>query len=225
MSILEADSLNFLSAFLGGFVMSFTPCVFPLIPVTTGYIGISASGSRLKGFILGFVYVTGVALTYAALGVAASLTGNLFGKVSSNPWVLMTVGAVIGVFGLAMLDLFHISLPQAIKMPVHKKGSVFSTFVLGLCSGFVVAPCTAPVMGSILVLISTRSNVVYGGLLLLCFAYGMGFILIASAVFSALLTTLPKAGRWMVIVKKIYALLLLGASAYFIAEAVRRIFI
>jgi cytochrome c-type biogenesis protein len=103
------------------------------------------------------------------------------------------------------------------------KGDFISTFVLGLSSGFVVAPCTTPVLGSILVLLSHKSNVLYGGFLLLCFAYGMGAILLISAVFSTFLTTLPKAGAWMGILKKTYAFILIAAGAYFIINALRRL--
>ncbi|MCU0650676.1 MAG: sulfite exporter TauE/SafE family protein [Candidatus Omnitrophica bacterium] len=220
---LSGSPLDFVYAFFGGIGMSFTPCVFPLIPVTAGFVGVKAAGSRLAGFTLGFVYVTGVALTYSALGVIASLTGSLFGKVSANPLTHIIVGLVIIIFSLAMFDLFHIAVPQVNKRHAHIKGSYISTFVLGLSSGLVIAPCTTPVLGSILVLLSQKNNAAYGGLLLLCFAYGMGVILILSAAFSTLLTTLPRAGKWMGIVKKAYAVVLLGAGVYFIVNAVRRL--
>jgi thiol:disulfide interchange protein len=220
---LSGSPFDFLLAFAGGLAMSLTPCVFPLIPVTAGYIGVRAAGSRMKGTALGFVYVTGVALTYAGLGIGASLTGSLFGKISALPWTRLGVGVIIVIFGLAMLDAFNISMPRTGKMPSLRKGCYFSTFILGLSSGFAVAPCTTPVLGSILVLLSHKSNVVYGGFLLLCFAYGMGAILLVSAVFGTFLTTLPKAGVWMSVVKKVYAAVLLAAGVYFIVDAIRRL--
>jgi cytochrome c-type biogenesis protein len=220
---LSGNPLDFLYAFLGGLAVSLTPCVFPLIPVTAGYIGIEAAGSRAKGFVFGFIYVSGVAVTYAALGMAASLTGSLFGRISAHPFTNLAVGIIICVFGLAMFDLFLVPVPRIVRMPSLQKGNGISTFVLGLSSGFVVAPCTTPVLGSILVLLSHKSNVVYGGFLLLCFAYGMGAILLISAVFSTFLTTLPKAGAWMGILKKAYALILVAAGVYFIINALRRL--
>jgi thiol:disulfide interchange protein DsbD len=220
---LSGSPFDFVYAFLGGLAMSFTPCVFPLIPVTAGYIGVRASGNRLQGLALGSVYVTGVAVTYAALGIIASLTGSVFGRISANPLTHLAVGFIIVVFSLAMFDLFHIPVPQPKNKHVHRKGSFISTLVLGLTSGLVIAPCTTPVLGSILVLLSEKGNAGYGGLLLLCFAYGMGVILLISAVFSTVLAALPKAGAWMVIVKKAYAFLLLGAGVYFIIDAIRRL--
>ncbi|MFA5100741.1 MAG: cytochrome c biogenesis protein CcdA [Candidatus Omnitrophota bacterium] len=219
---LLGNPFDFVYAFLGGLAVSLTPCVFPLIPVTAGYIGIEAAGSRIKGFIFGFIYVSGIAVTYAALGMGASLTGSLFGRISAHPATNLAVGVIIVIFGLAMLDLFHIPLPQVVRQSSLRKGDCISTFVLGLSSGLVIAPCTTPVLGSILVLLSHKSNAVYGGFLLLCFAYGMGAILLVSAVFSTFLTTLPKAGAWMGIIKKSYALILIAAGAYFIVNAIRR---
>ena len=220
---LSGSPFDFLYAFLGGLAVSLTPCVFPLIPVTAGYIGLEAAGSRIKGFVFGFIYVTGVAVTYAALGMAASLTGSLFGRISAHPLTHLLVGIIIFIFGLAMFDLFVIPQPRAIRLPSLQKGDIISTFVLGLCSGFVVAPCTTPVLGSILVLLSHKSNVVYGGFLLLCFAYGMGAILLISAVFSTFLITLPRAGAWMGILKKVYAFVLIAAGVVFIINAIRRL--
>lgn len=222
---LSGSPLDFVYAFLGGLAVSLTPCVFPLIPVTAGYIGVEAAGSRIKGFVFGFVYVSGVAVTYAVLGMGASLTGSMFGRVNSHPLTHLAVGAIIVMFGLAMFDLFRIPLPHAGRVTSLKKGSYISTFVLGLSSGFVVAPCTTPVLGTILVLLSQKSNAVYGGFLLLCFAYGMGAILLISAVFSTFLTTLPKAGAWTGILKKLYALILVAAGAYFIINAIRRLLV
>jgi thiol:disulfide interchange protein DsbD len=220
---LSGDPFDFVLAFLGGLATSLTPCVFPLIPVTASYIGARAAGSRLKGFTLGFIYVTGVAITYAGLGIAASVTGAVFGRISAHPFARLTVGAIICIFGLAMFDLFNLALPQASRLPSLRKGCYFSTFILGLSSGFLIAPCTTPVLGSILVLLSQNGNVVYGGFLLLCFAYGMGAILLASAVFSTLVTALPKAGSWMTVLKKVYAAILLAVGAYVIVDAIRRL--
>ncbi|MDD4941227.1 MAG: cytochrome c biogenesis protein CcdA [Candidatus Omnitrophica bacterium] len=219
---LSGSPFDFAAAFLGGVAVSFTPCVFPLIPVTAGYIGARSAGSRWTGFSLGFVYVTGVALTYAALGIIASLTGSMFGRISGHPATRLAVGLIVAAFGFAMLDLFHIPVPRLQRAPALQKGSYISTFALGLTSGFAVAPCTTPVLGSILVVLSQNGNVVYGGFLLLCFAYGMGAVLLLSAVFSTLLTAFPKAGPWMNVLKKVYAAVLFAVAAYFIIDALRR---
>lgn len=220
--IAQVNSVDYLKAFLGGIGISFTPCVYPLIPITIGYIGVSAAGSKLKGFLLSLVYVTGIALTYSILGLIVSLTGILFGKISSSPITYIFVGMVIIFFGLSMLDLFIIPLPNMIKLPHLKKQSYLSTFLLGLSSGLVASPCLTPVLGTILAILVTKRNLLYGATLLFTFAYGMGFLLILVGTFSAALANLPKSGKWLVYTKRLAASLLVGIGIYFIYTGIRR---
>jgi len=220
---LSPDSIDYLKAFLGGVGISFTPCVYPLIPVTAGYVAANASGSKIKGFILSLIYVTGMAVTYSILGLIASLTGSIFGRISSHPVTHIVVGIVIILFGLSMFELFIIPLPRIIKAPRSRKESYFSVFLLGLSSGLVASPCLTPLLGSILVLLATKQNLIYGTILLLSFAYGMGLILILVGTFSALLINLPKSGRWMGYVKKAGSIILLAMGSYFIYIGIRRI--
>lgn len=220
---LTGTPLDFLLAFFGGILLSFTPCVYPLIPVSAGYIGVKSGGSRVKGFFLSLVYVTGVAVTYSVLGLAASLTGGFFGALSIHPVTYILVGAVIFIFGLSMFGAFVIPLPKIVKLPGLKKGNYFSTFFLGLSSGLVISPCLTPVLGSILVYLAAKKNVIYGAGLLFTFAYGMGLVLILVGTFSTVLMSLPKSGKWLVYMQKIWALVLIILGAYFIFDGIRRI--
>jgi len=219
----SVNPFNFLEAFLGGVAVSFTPCVYPLIPVTIGYIGIRAGASKLKGFTLSLIYVSGIAITYSILGLVASLTGTIFGKISSRPITYLVVGSIIILFGLSMLDLFVISLPAVIKLPSLKKENYFSTFFLGLSSGLVTSPCLTPVLGSILVYLTTKKNLLYGATLLFSFAYGMGLVLILAGTFSGILLNLPKIDKWALYIKKIFAFVLIGMGIYFIYGGITRI--
>ncbi len=219
---LSGSPIDFLFAFLGGVLVSFTPCVYPLIPISAGYIGVRSNGSKLKGLSLGIVYVTGVAVTYSILGLFASLTGTIFGRISSNPIAYLFVGIVIILFGLSMLDLFALHLPNIIKLPFLKKENYFSTFLLGLSSGLVISPCLTPVLGSILVYLTIKKNFIYGATLLFSFAYGMGLILILVGIFSSALSGLPKSGKWMLYIKRVFALVLIGMGIYFVIVAIRR---
>lgn len=214
------NQLNYASAFLGGVLVSFTPCIYPLIPVSAGYITANAAGSKLKGFILSLVYVGGMAVIYSALGLFASLTGTIFGRISAHPLTHFIAGSLIILFGLSMLDLFHIKLPNIIKQPVLKKG-YFSVFLLGLSSGLVASPCLTPALGAILAYVAAQKKLLYGATLLFSFAYGMGLILILAGTFGAILSSLLKPGRWMLYIKRICAALLLGTGAYFILSAIR----
>ena len=219
--ILSGDSIDYLKAFLGGIGISLTPCIYPLIPITAGYVGVNAVGSRLKGFILSLIYVTGIAVMYSILGLLASLTGTIFGTISTSPITYITVGSIIILFGISMLGLFHIHLPQKIKLHNHKRENYLSTFLLGLSSGLVASPCLTPVLGSILLYLTTKKNLVYGATLLFSFAYGMGLVLILIGIFSGVLTNLPKSGKWMEYMKKIGALVLMAMGVYFIYSGMR----
>lgn len=220
---LSGSPVDYLAVFLGGVVLSFTPCVYPLVPISAGYIGVRAGGSKIKGLILSLVYVTGVAITYSVLGLAATLTGKIFGAISTHPITYIVVGTVIVIFGLSMLDLFHIPLPVILRLPVNKKEGYFSTFLLGLNSGLVISPCTTPVLGTILVYLATKKNVLYGMTLLFTFAYGMGLLLILVGPFSTLLLSIPKSGKWMVYIKRASAVILIGMGLFFVFTGIRRL--
>jgi cytochrome c-type biogenesis protein len=219
---LSGNPLDYFNAFLGGVGISFTPCVFPLIPVVIAFIGIKAGTGKLKGFTLSLTYVTGVAITYAALGLVATLTGRIFGMISSHPLTQIIAGVLIVFFGVTMLDLFNIPLLQPVKLPAFKERNYFTVLALGLVSGLIVGPCTAPALGAILVYLAAKNNVFYGATLLLSFAYGMGLVLVLAGTFSSLLVSLPKSGKWMEYIKKIGAVVLIAIGCYFIYAAIRR---
>ncbi|MBM3255267.1 MAG: hypothetical protein FJZ08_03105, partial [Candidatus Omnitrophica bacterium] len=197
--------------------------VYPLIPITAGFIGVSSSGRRLRGFTLSLSYVTGIAITYSILGLVASLTGKLFGLISSHPVTYLVVGCVFILFGLSMLDLFVLPLTNFIKLPTLKKQNHLSSLILGLSSGLVVGPCVTPVLGAILAYLATKKNIVYGISMLLCFSYGLGLIFILVGIFSSLLINLPKLGKWMQAIKRVSAVILVAIGLYFIYTALRRI--
>ena len=218
---LSGSPFDYLVAFAAGVLLSFTPCVYPLIPISVGFITAGAEGSRMKGFILSLAFVSGVAATYSALGLIASLTGTIFGAISAHPVSHIAAGVVIMLFGLSMLELFNIRLPSVTQKPATKKHTFVSAFALGLVSGLIVYPCLTPALGSILVYLATRKNIVYGSTLLIAFAYGMGLILILAGTFSSLLAALPKFGKWMLIIKKFCAIVLIVFGLYFIYSGIR----
>ena len=90
-----------------GIVTSFTPCVYPLIPITIGFIGAKGSTTKLRGFYLSLMYVLGLAIVYSALGAFAALTGKFFGQIQTNPWMHVVVANMCIIFGLAMLDVYN----------------------------------------------------------------------------------------------------------------------
>ncbi len=218
---LSGSPIDYLFAFLGGVMISFTPCVYPLIPISVSYIGVR-SNSKPKGFILSLIYVSGIALTYSILGLVASLTGKIFGSITNHPLTYLAVGVIIIIFGLAMLDLFRLPFSTHFGSPVFKKKGYFSIFVLGITSGFIISPCLTPVLGSILSYLATGKNIFYAMSLLAVFAYGMGLIFILSGTFAGILANLPKSGKWMVYFKKFAGIALVFMGSYFIYLGIRR---
>jgi len=213
--------LAYLAAYLGGIFVSFTPCMYPVIPITVAFIGAHGSGSRIKGFILSIIYVFGLALTYTALGAVAALTGTLFGQIQTNPWTYFIVANICIFMGLSMLEVFMLPLWTPgflIKAQPSKKGIV-SSFFVGAISGLVMGPCTTPVFAVMLSYVATSQNIIFGMSLLFIFAFGMGTLLIVLGTFAGLLTNMPKSGMWMTRISHISGWILLAAGEYFLIKA------
>jgi len=208
--------------FAAGVLTSFTPCVYPMIPVTVTYIGGAAGGDRRRAVALSVTYVLGLATMYAALGVAAALLGKIFGDFTRNPWVYGAVAAIIFVLGLAMLDVFTIpALMTQLQGKGVRRGGFVGAALMGVAAGFVAAPCTAPVLGLLLTYVGQTRNVVWGGSLLFVFALGLGMLLMLLGIFSGMLTSLPKAGAWMDRIKKAFGVAMLLIGLWFGWMAVR----
>ena len=210
--------------FAAGVLTSFTPCVYPMIPVTVTYIGGAAAGNRRRAVTLSMVYVLGMSLIYAALGVVTALLGKTFGQFTRSPWVYGAVGLLIVGFGVAMLDLFTIPVPGfagKVQTEGTRRGGHLGALLMGLAAGFVAAPCTAPVLGLLLVYVAQSRAVVWGGTLLFVFALGLGFLLMMLGIFSGMLSSMPRAGAWMDRIKKAFGVAMLLVGGWFLWTAVQ----
>lgn len=210
-------------AFLAGIGLSFTPCIYPMIPITVAIIGGQGNQRPLRGFYLSLIYVLGIAVVYSALGVAAASTGALFGSAVNSPWVVGFVAVVFVALAFSMFGAFELQLPTSMaeKFGGNKKGAgVLGIFFMGLVSGTVASPCVGPVLVSLLVYIASTGSKIIGFWLLFVFAWGMGLLLIAVGTFSGALKVLPKSGTWMVVVKKIMGVFLLGAALYYLRSII-----
>lgn len=212
-----------LVVFCAGLITSFTPCIYPMIPITVGIVGRS-SRTRPQAFGHALLYVLGLAAVYAALGMTAALTGQLFGSVASHPLTLALVALVLLVLGLWMLEL--VRLPNwfaALEVPDRRRSRPLALLLTGGVSGLVMAPCTSPVLGLLLMFVAAQGEPVWGALLMFVFAFGMCALLILAGTFSGLLARLPRAGRWMNGIKIALAGLVLLAAAYFAWLAIQTI--
>lgn len=218
-----STALAFLAVYLGGVLISFTPCVYPVIPITVAYIGARGRGSKGRGFFLSLVYVTGMAATYTMLGAAAALSGKLFGQIQSNPWVYFLIGNLCIVMGLSMLEVFSFSVrtPEFVTR-VRSQGrtrGMAGSFLVGAASGLVMGPCTAPALAVVLGYAATRQNVAFASSLMFVFALGMGTLLILLGTFAGLVAAIPKSGVWMTRISRIFGFILLGTGEYFLVNA------
>jgi cytochrome c-type biogenesis protein len=208
------------AAFLAGVLTSFTPCVYPLIPITVGIIGAKSSQTRKRGFMLSLTYVLGLSLVYAALGAIAALSGMFFGQISTSMWAYLIVGNLFLLFGLSMLEVFSLQFGFLQKFNPSAKGSgMLTAFIFGGVSAVIAGPCTTPVLGTLLAFVASRQNVALGVSMLFLFAFGMGFLLIIVGTFTGLLSTIPRSGPWMVTIKKAFGYLMIGIGEYFILKA------
>ena len=199
---LSGNIFDYFIVFWSGVLVSFTPCVYPILPLTAGFIaGINTKGSKLVGFVVSLVYVLGIAITYSALAVFASLSGKVFGQFQNQPFVFITVAALLLVFALAMLDV--ISMPMlGFSFHEHiKTKNIWTVIVFGMASGLVIGPCTAPVLGSLLLYTASKQNIFHAVSLMFVFSYGLGASLIIIGTFSGILANLPKSGLWLKRVK------------------------
>ena len=211
--------------FLAGVLTSLTPCIYPMIPITAAIVGGQVVGDtkppKWRTFILTMSYVAGLALFYAILGVIAGVTGTLFGAISTNPWLYFAMANVLVVAALAMLDVIPVRLPAALVQRAATAGTggrAAGAFVMGSMSGLVAAPCGAPVMAAILTWVGSTGSPALGFGYLFVFSLGMCVLLVAVGLSSGALSRLPRAGAWMVWVKRLFAFIMLGVAEYYLIE-------
>jgi cytochrome c-type biogenesis protein len=211
--------------FIAGVLTSLAPCIYPMIPITAAIVGGSAVGNvpraRTRTVLLTFAYVLGLALAYASLGLFAGLTGTLFGSVSTNPWLYFAMANLLIIAALAMLDIIPVRVPSWLltrAATAGEGGSLYGVFVMGAASGLVAAPCSAPVMAAVLTWVSATKSGVLGFVYLFVFSLGMCTLLVIVGLFSGTLARLPRAGAWMVWIKRLFALIMLAVAEYYLVQ-------
>lgn len=211
--------------FLGGVLTSLNPCIYPMIPITAAIVGgtsVDAPVSRGRVVALALTYAVGLALVYSVLGLVAGLSGTIFGAVSSNPWVYFAMAQVLLLAGLAMVDVIPVRVPDALlrRAATAGQGGRFAgAFVMGAMSGLVAAPCGAPVFAAVLTWVTTTQSAALGFAYLFSFSLGMCALLVLVGASTGLAARLPRAGVWMVWVKRIFAALMFAAAEYYLIQA------
>ena len=206
---------------VAGVLLSFTPCVLPMLPILSSIIvGQQGGSSRGRSFALAASYSLGMAVVYTALGIAAGLVGEGLAATLQKPWVLLVFGAALVAFSLSMFGVYELRLPGALNQRLSdasgrlRGGHAASVFAMGGVSALIVSPCVvAPLAGALVYLSQTR-DVALGGSALFALAAGMSVpLLLLGASAGALL---PKAGAWMEGVKRFFGVLLLGVAIWIV---------
>lgn len=217
-SLAQGSWVAILIVFLGGLLTSFTPCVYPMIPITIAVIGAQATGGKLKGFILSLFYVLGIAITFTSLGVIAAKTGGLFGAFAQHPIAVILIASIFFLMGLSMLGVFVMQLPASVatKLQGKKRSGFLGAMLTGLVAGLIVSPCISPILVVILTWVAQTGSVMLGIGLLASFSLGLGVLFILIGTFSGVLRNLPKSGGWMEIIERAFGVLLVGLAIIFL---------
>ncbi|HEX4457755.1 MAG TPA: cytochrome c biogenesis protein CcdA [Polyangia bacterium] len=208
--------LTFVIVFFQGILTSLTPCVYPLIPITMSIFGARGdSVSRGRAMALASMYVGGIGVMYASLGIFSALAGIAFGTFMANAWIMVPIAILFLVMAASMFGAFELNLPTSLQTRLSAIGGkgFGGAFAMGLVGGIIAAPCTGPVLATLLAYVSTTRSVVMGGALLFTYALGMGVLFFAIAAFAV---ALPKSGAWMEAVKSIFGIMMVVAALYFL---------
>jgi thiol:disulfide interchange protein DsbD len=226
-SVLESGKLWAVMAvfFAAGLLLTFTPCVLPMIPILSGIIiGEGRKVTRKRAALDSLAYVLGMAVTYTAIGVAAAFSGSLLSSALQNAWVLGAFAAIFVLLALSMFGFYELQLPSGWHSRLSETsnrlggGHWGAIALMGALSAAIVSPCVvAPLAGALLYIGQTRDTVL-GGTALFSMAIGMGTPLVLVGVSEGAL--LPKAGHWMRAVKQFFGVLLLGVAIWIISPAI-----
>ena len=207
--------LSIAAFFALGLGLAFTPCVFPMYPILTGIIaGAGQHLSTRRAFLLSFVYVQGMAVTYTLLGLVVASAGLKFQAALQHPYVLIGLSIMFVLLALSMFGLYTLQLPSSLQTRLsglsnrQQGGSVVGVAIMGMISGLVCSPCTTAPLSGALIYVAQSGDLWLGGAALYALSLGMGLPLLLLGTSGGKL--LPKAGAWMDVIKQLFGFALLA---------------
>lgn len=217
---LESNLLwvRLLIAFFLGLLLSLTPCIYPMIPITVGILNAHGSHSFLRNFSLALSYTMGIATTFALLGLAAALAGHAFGSLMHHPIVIIFIVLLLIYSAFSLFGFYEIRMPKFLQKSNAQGGNMLAAYLFGAASGTIASPCLSPGLLFMLTLVATLKSFVAGFLLLFCFAIGISMPLLVVGTFSSSIKMLPRAGAWMLEIKYLFGFMLLGMCFYFLTS-------
>jgi thiol:disulfide interchange protein DsbD len=205
-------------AFVTGLLLSFSPCTYPMIPIT---VSIFAGQERSfgRGFVLSLFYVGSMAVMYGVMGLIVSLVGGVFGAWLASPPVVIGIAVIFVIFSLSMFGLYELQVPSSLRQKLGATktgGGVVGAVVLGVVAALIVSPCVGPFVAGILLYVATNGSPVIGFFVLFVFAIGLGTLYVIIGTFSSSIHKLPGSGAWMETVKRFFGFVLLIMALYFL---------
>lgn len=211
-------------AFLAGVLVSFTPCIYPMIPITVGILQAQATQSMLYNFFSAFSYVLGISVVYASLGYLSASTSIIFGRWLASPWFILFIIIFFLYLTFAMFGFYELYMPSILtrNRDFSVKHSLANSFLFGAISGTIASPCLTPALAILLAIAAKTGNPVLGFLYLFFFSLGMGTLLLLIGTFSGALHLLPRAGEWMDEIKKAFGFMMLAVCVYFLTPLLNK---
>ncbi len=217
--------LSLITFFVLGLLLTFTPCVFPMIPILSSIIaGQGQNITTRKAFSLSLVYVLAMALTYTLAGIFAALAGENLQAAFQNPWILGTFALVFVALSLSMFGFYELQLPQSLQSKLtalsnkQQGGTYAGVAIMGFLSALIVGPCVAAPLAGALIYISQTGDAVIGGAALFALSLGMGTPLLLIGTSAG--KWLPKAGPWMDAIKAVFGVLLLAVAIWMLERII-----
>ncbi len=207
-----------LAALAGGFLVSLTPCVYPMVAVTVSVFGARQAKHRWEGALLSAAFVLGIVAMFVPLGVVAGMTGSMFGSVLQNRWVVVAIAVLFIVLAASLFGAYEFGLPASLTNRLAEIGGIGykGAFLLGVACGLIASPCTGPVLTGILTWIAQTKSALMGAAAMGAFALGLGAPFFVVGAFAV---QLPKSGHWMVHVKSALGIVLIIVALYFLSTA------
>ena len=214
-----------LGFFLVGLALNLTPCVYPIIPITVSFFGGQDRKSKGESFINALFYLIGIAVAFAILGLVSGLAGKQWGFLFQSPWFVIIIATIMLAMAASMFGAFEITVPNFLMNRLGKaRKGIPGALLMGLTVGVVIAPCAAGIIIGLVGLVAKLGLVLKGALLFFVMGVGLGVPYLFLATFSGLLNQLPQSGMWMIWVRKLFGMILVGVAIYFLVPQIERVY-
>jgi thiol:disulfide interchange protein DsbD len=210
--------------FLFGLALNLTPCVYPVVPMTVGFFVAQGKQKKRAMLQLASYYVLGIAIVFSVLGLISGLAGKQWGFLFQHPWFVIIISIIILCMAASMFGAFEITVPSSLMSLVGKsRQGAIGSFLMGLTVGVVIAPCAAGIIIGLVGIVAKLGIVVKGALLFFVMGLGLGLPYLFLATFSGLMQRLPRSGIWMVWIRKLFGILLVGVAIYFLVPQAKQV--